>query len=249
MAVPMPGTTALALAAALLSALLLACADGSPATAPAPTATLVPPPTATPDAPPPTATPAAKLCGDSSVPKVLLPTDRDSGYVFNDLKIFDLAPGYGGLFLLETPSPELDSILHVFMLDISRGQAAKEAVEQVYGDEITKERQFKVLRGRYDVAQLYRWKTCIEDAFKHDNLSITHIYVDSTINSILIMSDEPDDVRKYLREKLSEIGVPPEAVTVRVLVICTLINIECQCPPLRSLSLHDYCARLQSRRQ
>ena len=63
------------------------------------------------------------------------------------------------------------------------------------------------------------------------------------------MSDEPDDLRKYLMEKLPEIGVPPDAVIVQVLVTCKLIDIECLCPPLRSLPLHDSCARFQGIRQ
>jgi len=249
---------------ALLLALLLGCSSGFPDTAGsgttagndrvratqafAPTSTLVPPPTATPTVPPPSATPVPKLCGERMIGEPGGPTISPIDlYAPRELQILDLAPGYGGLFLLETPSPELDSILYVFMLDTSQGQAAKDAVEQVYGEEITKERKFKVLRGKYDIEQLYRWEACIKkEAFKNNDSRIIKIRLKSTHNSLFIMSDEPDDLRKYLREKLPEIGVPPDAVMVRVLMICLLLNIDCQCPPLRSLPLHDRCARFQS---
>ena len=45
------------------------------------------------------------------------------------LEVHNLAPGFGGMFLSDD-----NTILYAWMLDPSEGNAAKEALEQVFGD-------------------------------------------------------------------------------------------------------------------
>lgn len=210
---------------ALLLALLLGCASGSPVTAPAPTATLVPLPTATPDAPPPTATPDLKHC-EQYAPKDSNTKFRSTWDNSQALRVLDLAPGYGGFFYSPT-----DDIVYAWILDTSQGQVVKQAVEQVYGKRITRGIEFRVLQGRYNIAELLKWSACIKAAAFADGLEITlnsihnRITINPTNDTNHPLHDA--DVRQHtwerrIKEKLEEIGVPRDAVTFRDLELCRI---------------------------
>ena len=63
------------------------------------------------------------------------------------LEVHHLAPGFGGMFLSDD-----NTILHAYMLDPSEGEAAKKALEQVFGDWITAGLEFRAIQGQYGIA-------------------------------------------------------------------------------------------------
>lgn len=176
-----------------------------------------PPPTST---PPPTATPAQKLCGEH-IPKNTAARWEPGTDAYWDLRLLDLAPGYGGFF-----NNEDGSILYVYMLDTSQKQIARQAFEQFRPDLISEGLEFRILQGQYDMEQLHRWKSCIQGAENSGDLFFSHVAVRDEANRVFICLFEHTDERlirgdsQDTRNELQEIGVPLEAVLLQRGITC-----------------------------
>ena len=176
--------------------------------------------TSTPTAPPPTATPVPKLCGEH-IPKNTAARWRPGTDAYWDLRLLDLAPGYGGFF-----NNEYGSIIYVYMLDTSQKQVAKQAIEQLHPYLISENTEFRLLQGQYDMEQLHRWKSCIQDAENAGKMSFVSVNIRRSDNRVFICLFSESDQRligsdsRNIRKQLQEIGVPFEAVMLQEAVSC-----------------------------
>ncbi len=125
------------------------------------------------------------------------------------LEVHNLAPGFGGMFLSDD-----NTILYAWMLDPSEGNAAKEALEQVFGDWMTEGLEFQAIQGQYDIGQLHEWYSRKRDAvWGIPGVHMTDL--DEGDNQLEIRVDDPAAIEE-VEEALSSLDIPLEAVNVKV---------------------------------
>ncbi len=129
----------------------------------------------------------------------------------NDLlmDIHNLAPGFGGVFVSDD-----QTTLKVYLLDTSRLEEAKRAVEQVFGESITQGRKLEALQADFSIAQLYGWYQCMQDeVWAFAQVSMTDL--DEGKNRIEIGVDELS-ATEGIEKALAGLGIPREAVVISV---------------------------------
>ena len=124
------------------------------------------------------------------------------------LEVHHLAPGFGGMFLSDD-----NAILYAYMLDTSQERVAKQALEEVFGPEITEGREFQVIQGQYSIEQLYDWYERKRDAvWAIPAVHMTEI--DEGENRLEVQIDHLEHT-SAVESALVDSGVPVDAVVIR----------------------------------
>lgn len=126
-------------------------------------------------------------------------------------------PGFGGLFL----DPKDNGIVYVYMLDPSQQEEAERAAKNSLDPDLFKRvRQVRVLQGQYSFIQLREWYDRFNQEGTVPNIpELTMSGIDKGKNRIAIGVDNNiyiEKVQKVVEEVLAKLGIPREAVIIRV---------------------------------
>jgi hypothetical protein len=128
---------------------------------------------------------------------------------YDDLlvRIEEKAPGFGGMFI------DSAGRLVVYLLDTSRLSAARSAIEAVVGPGRIPDAGVRALRGRYVVSQLVAWTRSARALLEMPG--VTLVDLDEAKNRVTV-GVESESRTQAVKQALSSLGVPREAVVIRV---------------------------------
>lgn len=157
------------------------------------------------DPPSPTPQPVAS-------PGAPLPPGQPATYESPDQRLADTGaqvPGFGGLYLDRD-----NSIVHVFMLDHSQLDAAKQAAESILGVErfSRKIREVRTEQAQYTIVQLSAW-------YEHVRMLSVPGIVSTDLSegeNRLAVGVEDTAAQAAVQAELAKLGIPLEAVIVRI---------------------------------
>ncbi len=128
---------------------------------------------------------------------------------YDDLlvRVEQQAPGFGGMFI------DREGRLAVYLLDTSKVDAARAAIEAVFGMDSVPASGVRVMQGQYAVSQLKAWS---ERAAKILELpGVTVVDLDEARNRVAIGVEHESRTRAVERA-LSRTAIPLHAVTIQV---------------------------------
>ncbi|MCL4368898.1 MAG: hypothetical protein M1337_07005 [Actinobacteria bacterium] len=125
----------------------------------------------------------------------------------NDLliEVARRVPAFGGMFIDE------EGRLAVYLLDVTQGAAAEEAIAAIFGRERIPRGGTRVLQGRYSFLQLEEWYGRLQAVFEVPGVSFTDI---DEANNRLAIGLEEIEKRDMVERKVGELGIPLEAVQI-----------------------------------
>lgn len=130
------------------------------------------------------------------------------------LKVAQQVPAFGGLFLDEQDN----SILYVYVTDLSQEEAVKKAIKEVFGPRWLELRMYpqeiRVLQGQYSFLQLKQWRDCLPSLAAIPGVVSIGIAMEK--NRLHIGLDKNNKMRHRVVEAieaaLDRLGIPREAV-------------------------------------
>ncbi len=127
------------------------------------------------------------------------------------LKVAQRVPGFGGLFLNEQDN----SVLYVYLTDLSQEEAVKQAIMEVFGPRWAElhmlPRELRMLQGQYSYPQLMEWSSCISRLLVVPG--ITAVGINMSKNRVSIgLEKMKRSVVEAIEDALDRLGIPREAV-------------------------------------
>jgi hypothetical protein len=117
------------------------------------------------------------------------------------------APGFGGMFI------DQDGRLAVYLLDPSQVDAARSAIEAVFGAQQVPAAGVHARQGQYTVSQLKRWTEHATGMLEVSG--VTMVDLDEAKNRVAI-GIEDESGRPRVEQALASFGIPRAAVMIEV---------------------------------
>jgi len=126
-------------------------------------------------------------------------------------------PGFGGIFVDE------NEMLNIYLTISKKPEEVLPVIKKYFKQDIEKEvKGIKIAKAKYTFSQLYEWEQGLigllpssAEEFKNKKLSVTMLDIDDKGNMITIGLEKIDEeTRRMLEEKLTDLNIPKEVVSV-----------------------------------
>jgi len=125
------------------------------------------------------------------------------------------APGFGGMYV------DADGRLAVYLLDTAQLPAARSAIEAVFGANRVPAAGVRAVQGQYAVSQLKTWAERAGAVLTIRGVTLADL--DEAKNRVAI-GVEDDSRTRSVEQALSSLGIPRQAVVIRVTGPIRLVN-------------------------